>query len=508
MIDKLGKNEHPKLENELGEKLFISKSNWVWCVCFDSVKLEPKSLNIVFCLEMGTQEIKAWATGFNIVTTQNLIRKLKEAITKKNSKESEAQIILHLKAESSNFIVSKAYKKFANDYSDSILTDTKKIEYQNKIDNFLKTFADFQRSGKTLSQEIIDSSKNVSKITAKSAGHIIAKYIENWNNTKIFPFVPESIFVISENNSTLSESEVERTRKKLLNVRSLPTCELTYDEKEKIDYWTRRFNDLEDIVKKAQDDNSLKEVVCQLLGKVSEGLDGISTIKYGVSAVNEKVDRLLPNEKRKSTPVALRDPIPKKTFHLLMCNAGSKASYQKRIRESQLKIAYTLLFHLGLRLNEIRTIKLKTILEAMRTSELKVTLFKTNRSHNYKFSESLVEDLKALQFELDFLGGKQDFEYLFGKKSPPHSKTLLRIVNEDLAATCEIFQIPDNIKSHSFRIGLISRLLKNTKVQDVALIMGHADLRSTMKYSRYRLSKSEIQEIYKRAEETDTEEKQ
>jgi hypothetical protein len=54
-----------------------------------------------------------------------------------------------------------------------------------------------------------------------------------------------------------------------------------------------------------------------------------------------------------------------------------------------------------------------------------------------------------------------------------------------------------NIKSHSFRVSVIS-LLQVTTVQNVASIVGHRDIRST--YDRYRLSKVAIQEIYSEAE--------
>jgi site-specific recombinase XerD len=86
------------------------------------------------------------------------------------------------------------------------------------------------------------------------------------------------------------------------------------------------------------------------------------------------------------------------------------------------------------------------------------------------------------------------------KNYPIHSKTLLRIVNEDLANSCKLCGIRENIKSHSFRVSVISKLLQVTTVQNVASIVGHRDIRSTMCYDRYRLSKVAIQEIYSEAE--------
>ena len=69
------------------------------------------------------------------------------------------------------------------------------------------------------------------------------------------------------------------------------------------------------------------------------------------------------------------------------------------------------------------------------------------------------------------------------------------MINKDLKHTCEINEIPYNIKSHSFRINMITRLLQNTSVQDAADIIGHKHIKSTMAYKRYALNKTEIQNL-------------
>lgn len=42
---------------------------------------------------------------------------------------------------------------------------------------------------------------------------------------------------------------------------------------------------------------------------------------------------------------------------------------------------------------------------------------------------------------------------------------------------------------------MISSLLKNTSVQNAAQIIGHKNVKSTMSYQRYALSKDEIQKL-------------
>jgi integrase len=45
---------------------------------------------------------------------------------------------------------------------------------------------------------------------------------------------------------------------------------------------------------------------------------------------------------------------------------------KKKKLESQLRITYTLLYHLGLRLNEIRTLEIQDILQGIERQELKL----------------------------------------------------------------------------------------------------------------------------------------
>lgn len=90
---------------------------------------------------------------------------------------------------------------------------------------------------------------------------------------------------------------------------------------------------------------------------------------------------------------------------------------------------------------------------------------------------------------------KYKYKYLFGKDKPIEEKFLINTINRDLKHICQINNIPYNIKSHSFRINMISRLLQNTSVQDTADIIGHKDVKSTMAYKRYALNKKEIQTL-------------
>ena len=75
------------------------------------------------------------------------------------------------------------------------------------------------------------------------------------------------------------------------------------------------------------------------------------------------------------------------------------------------------------------------------------------------------------------------------------------MVQRDLKNTCKLAKLSFNIKPRSFRINLITNLLKATSVHKVAEIIKHDDIRSTMKYQRYALSKDEVKNLLSKVEE-------
>ena len=97
--------------------------------------------------------------------------------------------------------------------------------------------------------------------------------------------------------------------------------------------------------------NNSKEVrkqVEQLLDPLEEN------INEQFDEVQYKLDKLLPKPRRKKEILPLRDLLKGEIFPLFVVNAGKSFQYQKDLRRSQLRITYTILFHVGLRINEIR----------------------------------------------------------------------------------------------------------------------------------------------------------
>ena len=204
---------------------------------------------------------------------------------------------------------------------------------------------------------------------------------------------------------------------------------------------------------------------------------------------------LLPKEKKSRKVQPLRDPVSRNLLPFFLVNAGSPFVYQKDLRIAQRRITYTILYHVGLRLNEIRELTEKQIMDAIAAAQFSIIYYKTRPAYNHILSKTAIQDLKNLKTEYIIVFEKYQYKYLFGKLRPVDQKTLIRTINKDLKNTSQKANLPYNLKSHSFRINMITRLLQNTSVQDAADIIGHRDIKSTMAYKQYALNKTEIQNL-------------
>lgn len=211
--------------------------------------------------------------------------------------------------------------------------------------------------------------------------------------------------------------------------------------------------------------------------------------------LNKKIDLLLPKTKKQREIQPLRDPVDMNLFPIFFTNAGNGFTYQKDLKRAQLRITYTILYHCGLRINEIRHLTQQEILTAIDAAQFNLVHHKTKKAHIHVLSKKAIQDLKDLNVEFDIVFEKHQYKFLYGKNKPITKNALIRMVNQDLEKICENINIPFNIKSHSFRINMITNLLKVTSVQNTANIIGHSDIRSTMGYNRYSLSKIEIQKL-------------
>lgn len=221
----------------------------------------------------------------------------------------------------------------------------------------------------------------------------------------------------------------------------------------------------------------------------------VEPINKSLNEINLKIDKLLPKDKKQRSLQPLGDHLDNDLLTMFLANAGSEDRYQTDFKYSQLVITYTILYHTGVRINEIRTLTREQINNAIEISQFNLIHHKTKKAHIHVLSDKGVKDLQNLDTYLKIVFDKYQYRYLFGKNKPINKKSLIRLINRDLKSTCKLAKLPFNVKSHSFRINLITNLLKVILVHKVAEIIGHDNIRSTMKYQRYVLSKDEVKNL-------------
>lgn len=104
---------------------------------------------------------------------------------------------------------------------------------------------------------------------------------------------------------------------------------------------------------------------------------------------------------------------------------------------------------------------------------------KVNTARTVVFSAKASRILGSLKYEIRSVFAKHD-------KLCPYADTLpdkwISLVNHFLKPYSKKFKL--NLKSHSFRINYGTELLRNVNTHQAQQIVGHNDIRSTLKYSR------------------------
>lgn len=82
--------------------------------------------------------------------------------------------------------------------------------------------------------------------------------------------------------------------------------------------------------------------------------DALLPIQDQLDSMGEKLNILLPKRRKERKILPLRDPVNTDLFQIFFIAAGSTSKYQNDLRCAQLQIAYTILFCVGLKVNEMR----------------------------------------------------------------------------------------------------------------------------------------------------------
>jgi integrase/transposase InsO family protein len=517
-------------ENVLVNQNKTAKTNIAWVADITEIELNRnKKLYVFLCLDIHSNTIIAQTFSQRVITSQATVNCLKKAIKKRFVIIPKMKTILH--TDRGTQFSSQCYNSFINQFEQFIIPSMSRenTPTDNGVaERFMRTFKGHQIDGKIIEQAIQETILLDTISESKSYRTIVNSYVESINkkpNRKSFLKGPERYDMDVSSASTfmreplypkafsehfgvdLRREEIYKYKSENLKIVSLleefatQKSEIVdktpfdkFDGSLALELIDRRLKELYRLIQ--DNELTIRKSVGEAIEPVNENIAEFQEqFLDEMDGLNKKVDMLLPKVKKDRQVELLRDPIDINLFPIFLVNAGNSSQRRQDLRKAQLRITYTILYYCGLRINEIRHLNKKDLETAIAAAQFNLVHHKTKQAHIHVLSKKAVQDLQALKLEYLIVFEKYQYKYLFGKHKPITDKNLIKMVNKDLLDTCKKFNIPFNVKSHSFRINMITNLLKVTSVQNTADIIGHSDIRSTMIYNRYALSKAEIQDL-------------
>jgi integrase len=196
----------------------------------------------------------------------------------------------------------------------------------------------------------------------------------------------------------------------------------------------------------------------------------------------EKAARREKWAKRKRLPK--RDPINSEIYNLLIKESEGPSYIATRTR-----IAICLLTVTGIRIGELLSLKVGQLETLLEESWISIDRLKRGPANHKAFLTSegkKIVKLRKRDFEFLFLMKDKD-SYVFTSDRKPNQmlrrQTITMDVNKVMHSVSNLLPSKPKITSHSFRIGYISQLWKDTKdIEFVRQTIGHRSLNSTSGY--------------------------
>jgi site-specific recombinase XerD len=196
----------------------------------------------------------------------------------------------------------------------------------------------------------------------------------------------------------------------------------------------------------------------------------------------EKVARRERWSNRKRFPK--RDPINSEMYNLLMKKSESPSYIATRTR-----IALCLLTVTGIRISELLPLKVGQLETLLKEGWISIDRLKKGPANHKAFLTSEGKKIvKARKRDFEFLFLMKDKDsYVFTSDRKPNQmlrrETITMDVNKVMHSVSKLLPSQPKITSHSFRIGYISQLWKDTKdIEFVRQTIGHRRLDSTSGY--------------------------
>ena len=179
-----------------------------------------------------------------------------------------------------------------------------------------------------------------------------------------------------------------------------------------------------------------------------------------------------------------RDPINSEIYNLLMKESEGPSYVATRTR-----IAICLLTVTGIRIGELLPLKVGQLETLLKEGWISIDRLKKGPANHKAFLTSegkKIVKAREKDFEFLFLMKGKD-SYIFTSDRKPNQmlrrETITMNVNRVMHSVTNLITSKPHITSHSFRIGYISQLWKDTKdIEFVRQTIGHSSLNSTSSY--------------------------
>ena len=534
-------NKNRKYFPDLVKQEFeVPQPNLHWYSDFTEIETKQGKLHFLLLIDGCYNEIIKFKISKNKQSSTDTVRTFESALKTKRIKEQldEQEPALLIHTDRGSQFTSDIYFQFTNKYKKRFRPSMSPMASPKNnavMERFLRTFKGLKISNETIFESIERISENTEQnIDLKQLRTVFQKFVDFYNEEKQTKKAPKganySVRIFEEGKEFLKEPIFNQGYSAYSMEKDDRRIEIDRYKLELIDVWTEinealpnnisfleakpiLLSKLRTIEDKIDQQSSMTLSIKGDTMDLSEGqrdliegqkltMTAIGQVAMAIETLREEVQELKnKRNQKKANKIQLRDPIYQDHYGFFMVGAGQGLRKLKNIRSAQIRIIYTILYYLGLRLNETKLLTKNDLLLAIQTGELNIIHTKTNTCQKHVLPIVGKQKLNQLRPEIDLIFDKYGFEYLGNSKCFSNhvfnEVNFIRFINEDMIFTCKKYGILANFTSHSFRVGYITKLLRTLSVQKVAAIIGHKDIESTMSYQRYVINKEEIQDALK-----------
>jgi integrase/recombinase XerD len=182
-------------------------------------------------------------------------------------------------------------------------------------------------------------------------------------------------------------------------------------------------------------------------------------------------------KKKKTTKI--RENITETEYQKLLIYLNGKENLTSNTKNN-LKRTFILLYFTGMRINEVKQLKVKDIYTIFEIEELIILCHKTKKERKLFFSKEAIKQIKK---HFIFADNSKDEDFIIIVKGDtsktPSNSTFISKVNSFIQEV-----LGHRYSSHSFRAGIITDMAKSINPKFIKEFIGHSDIKTTMRYIR------------------------